>query len=112
MPFRYIRDDPGHRVQLTLLDPMTVSEMLEMADLQLADGAWKYGTLVDTRGLSSAASFTELRTFMDHFRELVAAHGERGPLVIVARTSGMIGNAHMYASLGGTAKRAFEVFWD
>src|SRR5690349_20877221 len=112
MPFQYVRDDTGRRVQLTLSDPVTVKEMLEMVDLQLADGAWKYGTLVDVRGLSSAASSAELRAFMDHFRELVAVNGDRGPLVIVARGSGTIGNAHMYESMGGTAKRAFELFWD
>jgi hypothetical protein len=112
MPFQYLRDDTGRRIRLTPTDPVTASEMIEVVDRQLADGAWGYGTIVDARRISSPTASHDLLAFMEHFRELVAVHGPRGPLVVVTRTSGVIGTTQRYALLGGTAGREFDVFWD
>jgi hypothetical protein len=112
MPFHYMLDDTGRRIRLTPSDPVTAAEMIEILDRQLADGAWGYGTLVDARGIFSPTASTDLQAFMEHFRELIAAHGPRGPLVVVTRTSGVIGTTQKYALLGGTAGRDFDVFWD
>jgi len=112
MPFHYVRDDTGRRIRLTPIDPVTAAEMIEILDRQLADGAWGYGTLVDAQRISSPTVSSDMQTFMEHFRELVAAHGPRGPLVVVTRTSGVIGSTQKYVLLGGTAGREFEVFWD
>ena len=78
MPFHYMLDDTGRRIRLTPSDPVTAAEMIEILDRQLADGAWGYGTLVDARGIFSPTASTDLQAFMEHFRELIAAHGPRG----------------------------------
>lgn len=112
MPFQYSRDDTARRVRLTASDPIVLVDMIDVLDRQLADGAWAYAALVDMRMVSSPATGSDLRAFTAHFRELVAEHGTRGPLVIVATNAGTIGSAQMYASVGGAEKRPFEVFWD
>jgi hypothetical protein len=111
MPIEYRRDDARHRIRITLTDPLTVAELIESVECQLSDGAWRYALLVDARATFPAPQPTDMRLFLSRVRELVAAHGARGPIAILARESGAISGAQMYIFFGGKMED-LEVFWD
>ena len=111
MPIQYVTDDASRRIRVTLTDPLTVAELIASVERQLADGAWRYGLLVDARGTFPAPRPVDMRSFAARIRELVATHGPRGPIAIVARESGAIIGAHMYVFLSGNTE-SIEVFWD
>ena len=103
MPFRYVRDDIARRISLTVTDPLTIAEMIETVDRQLADGAWSYATFDDARTRASQTKSTDVRMFVAHVRQLVAAHGSRGPIAIAARAAAVVAGAQMYSFKRGTA---------
>jgi hypothetical protein len=110
MPFQYVRDDARRRITLTLTGFLSVDELLATATRQLADRAWHYGLLVDARATFVALENTAMSLFASGLRELVAAHGPRGPIAIVTQKSGAI-SARMYHFFGMKTE-TFEVFWD
>jgi hypothetical protein len=110
MPVQYLLDDAKRRIRLNLTDPITVADLLASVERQLADGAWSYGTLVDARIPFPAARSSDMRSFVAGVRELIAAHGPRGPVAVVANESGPISSAQMYAFFGGKTE-SIEVFW-
>ena len=79
-----------------------------MLDRQLADGAWPYGTLVDSR--RAALSPADSRALLEHVRKLAAQHGPHGPVALVTRES--VGSAQSYAFRSAQWGFTFEVFWD
>jgi hypothetical protein len=112
MPYQYLRDDSTHRVTITLTDPLTVTERIGAVERQLADGAWSYGVLVDARGLEPfTPDRDDMRTVVERLAGLVAAHGPRGPVVIVSTKSSVIGAGQLYNLLDRTTG-PIEVFWD
>jgi hypothetical protein len=111
MPVQYLLDDTQRRIRLVLSDPITVAELLGSVERQLADGAWSYGTLVDARIPFPAPRSSDMESFVSGVRELIAAHGPRGPVAVVARESGPISSAQMFLFFGGKTD-AIEVFWD
>jgi hypothetical protein len=112
MPYQYLRDDSAHRITITVSDPLTLTERIGAVEHQLADGAWSYGVLVDARNL---APFTpgrdDMRAVVDRIAELVAAHGPRGPVVIVSAKSSVIGSGQLY-NLLEKINEPLEVFWN
>jgi hypothetical protein len=106
----YVRDDATRRITLTLIDPLTVTELITAAEHQLADGAWLYGLLVDARDTFVALRPIHMRLFAASLREFLTAHGPRGPIAIVARESAAL-RANMYLVFGEKTE-SFEVFWD
>jgi hypothetical protein len=111
MPVQYERDDTNRRIRLTLTDPVTVDALIASVERQLADGAWRYGLLIDTRAPIDAPRPTDIRSVASHIGELVAAHGPRGPIAIVAKSVSAIGSAQLHAFFG-RAIESIEVFWD
>jgi hypothetical protein len=111
MPVQYLLDDTQRRIRLVLSDPITVAELLGSVERQLADGAWSYGTLVDARIPFPAPRSSDMESFVSGVRELIAAHGPRGPVAVVARESGPISSAQMFLFFGGKTD-AIVVFWD
>ena len=112
MPFQYARDDAKHRLRVTISDPLTVDDLISSVDHQLADGTWLYGLLVDARGvLAFAPKPSDLQPFLSRVRDLVAAHGPRGPVALVSKQSVVISGGHMYNVFGGKTE-SLEMFWD
>jgi hypothetical protein len=111
MPIQYERDDARHRIRVTVTDPLTVADLIASVERQLADGAWGYGLLVDARSTFRAPQPMEMRSFVSSVRELVSAHGPRGPIAIVAKESAAIIGAQLY-SFFGQKMEAVETFWD
>ena len=53
MPVQYARDDAKGRITLTVSDPLTLEERIAAVERQLADGAWRYGLIIDARTMAS-----------------------------------------------------------
>jgi hypothetical protein len=104
-------DDAKRRIRLTLTDPITVAELLQSVDRQFADGAWPYGVLVDARATFRTPRPMNMRSLASGVRELITAHGPRGPIAIVAMASGAIAGPQMYIFFGRQME-SINVFWD
>jgi hypothetical protein len=111
MPLQYECDDVRRRIRVTLTDPVTVAELLVSVERQFADGAWAYGLLIDARSTFRAPQPAEMRSFVSGVQELVAAHGPRGPIAIVAREAGAIIGAQLY-DFFSQKMEGVETFWD
>lgn len=110
MPYGYGRDDQHRRIRVTIDDTCTFDDLIASVHRQLTEGAWGFALLVDARGMSTPPEPENVRSFVTYVRGLVAAHGPRGPIAIVARASGAVAGAQIYKVFGD--KRDLEVFWD
>jgi hypothetical protein len=110
MPITYVCDDARRRYRITLTEPVTARDVIASLDRQVADGAWAYGAIVDTRSPFVPPSQSDMKGFVSRIRELVAQHGPRGPIAIVAKESTQIATAQMYLFFGGKTP-SIEVFW-
>ena len=111
MPFQYVRDDVTRRVRIMLSGPITVAELIASLERQLAEGTWLYGVLVDARSIPDGLTPPDVRLFVSRVRELVDAHGPRGPVAFVAKEAGLIGSAQKSVFFSGKTD-FLEVFWD
>jgi hypothetical protein len=112
MPVQYARDDVKRRITLTVSDPLTLEERIAAVEHQLADGAWRYGLIIDARGIASfTPQLTDMQAAASRLAELVAVHGPRGPVALVSRQPGVIGASAMHNSLG-VKTPGVQVFWD
>jgi hypothetical protein len=111
MPIHYVRDDVSRRIRVTVTDPITVIDLIASVERQLTEDTWHYGLLVDMRAQSAAPGSGDIRTFSARVGELVAAHGPRGPIAIIARDATPIAGAELHLIYGGR-KESVEVFWD
>jgi hypothetical protein len=111
MPIQYTRDDAKRRIRLTLTNPITVADLIASVERQLASGGWPYGSLVEARAPFSPQSPRDMRAFSSRVSELVATHGQRGPIAIIAKDAGAVATAQIYVLFGGKTE-SVEVFWD
>lgn len=111
MPLHYVQDDAQRRIRVTVTEPFTVADLIGSVERQLADGAWRYGTLVDARAPSVAFSGSDLQLLASRVSELVAAHGPRGPVAVVARDPRTISSAQRHVFSAGKIY-SIDVFWD
>jgi hypothetical protein len=111
MPVQYLQDDARHRILVRLSSPLTVADLIASVERQLAEGAWAYGLLVDSRSMLPPPKPLDIQAFLSRVRELIADHGPRGPVAIVAKDSAAISGAQMYMFFGGKTD-SIEVFWD
>jgi hypothetical protein len=111
MPLQYERDDIRHRLRVTLADPFSATDLIASVERQFAEGAWRYGLLVDARSTFQAPQPTDMRSFVASLRALITAHGPRGPVAIVAKKSGTIIGAQLY-SFFSQKMEPVETFWD
>jgi hypothetical protein len=110
VPVHYVRDDATRRITLTLSDPLTVTEIITTAEHQLADNAWLFELLIDTRATLVVFRPIQMRLFATDLREFVTTHGPPGPIAIVATKSATI-RANIYLVFGEKTE-SFKVFWD
>jgi hypothetical protein len=111
VPIKYSRDDTKRRIRVTLANPLTIPELIESVERQLADGGWTYGLLVDARTMLPPPKPIDIQAFLSRVRELTATHGPRGPIAIVSKESSSISGAQMYIFFGGKTE-FIDVFWD
>jgi hypothetical protein len=108
MPFTYQRDDTRRIIRLTATEPVSLLDVTTMLDRQLADDAWQYGMLVDSR--RAILSPAEGRALLEHVRQLAVQHGPHGPVALVTREGG--GGAQAYAVRSAQVALPVDVFWD
>jgi hypothetical protein len=63
------------------------------------------------RSQSAAAGPGDIRAFSARVGELVATHGARGPIAVIARDASPIAGAELHLIYGGK-RESVEVFWD
>lgn len=110
MPLEYVRDDSQRRIRITLIEPFTFDDLIASIERQFADGAWRYGLLINMRSTTDAPPPSEIRSFVSRIAELVAVHGPRGPIAIVAKTARAVSSAQVAAFFDRV--ESIEVFWD
>jgi len=111
MPIHYEVDHPRRRVSVLWQPPVSLQELLEIADRQASDGAWSYGILADARGVSALPPDVG-QPLIAHISQLSQTHGRRGPVALVVMPSS-VGMAQKYAYLGEFAgTQDTQVFWD
>jgi hypothetical protein len=112
MPYQYARDDTARRIRITLTDPLTVAERIAAVEQQVADDAWRYGTLIDARYLAVyKPKPTEMQVVVARVAEFVGEYGPRGPVAIVSNRPTVISAGQMYNHFSDN-KNAVQVFWD
>jgi hypothetical protein len=100
MAANYHVDHTRRRIALTLRDTVQVTDMFASVERQVTDGAWAYGSLVDSRLVTSAPTAAGVRQMVSRIRSLSDLHGPRGAVAMVVSTDALFGMARMYATLG------------
>ena len=110
MPLEYVKDDVRRRIRITMIEPVTLEDMVSSVERQLADRAWRYGLLVDARDPLVQPKTSDMKKFGAWVSKLVAEHGPRGPIAVVAKDSRTISTAQRHAFSAGKIE-SVEVFW-
>jgi hypothetical protein len=112
MPITYERDDARRCIVVTTIGDISLEEMLAVVDRQASEGTWRYGTLYDSRRVTSVANQTEVRIGLMHVDTLSRLHGRRGPVAFVTTMPAAYGMVRMYSTLAGQQQQAVEAFRD
>jgi hypothetical protein len=81
-----------------------------VVDRQAAEGTWSYGMLYDERGMTTVPTEAEMRSLAEHAANLVAVHGERGPVAVVTHRMATHAMVRLYSTLSGLRGVRVEVF--
>jgi hypothetical protein len=106
----YARDDVHRRIVVTITGEAHTADVLGVIERQVADDAWQYGMLYDSREDTSAPSSADLRAVVDVVGRHIAQLGPRGPVAIVTSQPMNYGMARMYSTLGEPVHINVEVF--
>ncbi len=108
----YERDDVRRRIVVTITGEAHTADVLGVIERQVADNAWRYAMLYDSREDTSAPSSGDLRAVVDVVGRHIAQLGPRGPVAIVTSHPMNYGMARMYATFGEPVRLNVEVFRD
>ena len=84
MPITYERDDSRRLITVTVTEPYSVQEVLDVIDRQGAEDTWEYALLYDMRATTRVTTTEEARLITNHVQSLSGGR-TRGP---VARAIG------------------------
>ena len=99
MPIHYERDDKKRRILAISEGEVTVHDTLAVIDRQVADGAWTYRMLFDTRASPSLPTLEELHLVVRHVGALTTRYGPRGPVALVVVDPALFEIGGRYARL-------------
>jgi hypothetical protein len=99
MPIHYERDDKKRRILAISEGHVTLKETLAMIERQVADGAWTYHMLFDTRASAALPTMDELRRVLQRFGTLTTKYGPRGPVAMVVVNPALYEIGGRYARL-------------
>jgi hypothetical protein len=85
MPIEYQRDDLRRVITVTLIEPISLDELLSQTDRQWVEGVWEYAVLYDARAISHSRPPDELQRLVDHTR-VVGGGKPRGPVGVAIPT--------------------------
>jgi hypothetical protein len=87
VPIAYDKNDRRRLVTITIVDPFSYTEFLDLVDRQWAEGAWDYAVLYDSRGKGEAGTLSEIQALAERVQS-VGQGRPRGPVgLIVPRQS-------------------------
>src|SRR5579872_4677632 len=98
MSVRYERDDARKRILVTIVGLASAVDVVEVINRQLADGAWTYAVLYDSRLDTSQPPTAEVRAIVDYVARCIMQHGPRGPVAIVTPHPANYGMSRMYST--------------
>jgi hypothetical protein len=99
MPIHYERNDKKRRILTISEGVVTLDDTLAIIDRQVADGAWTYQMLFDTRASPSLPTLDELRIVVRHVGILTTKYGPRGPVAMVVVDPALFEIGGRYARL-------------
>jgi hypothetical protein len=106
MPIHYERNDKTRRILAISEGDVTVEDTLAIIDRQVADGAWTYHMLFDTRASAALPTIDDLRRLLKHVGALTTKYGPRGPVAMVVVNPALYQIGGKYARLANlTASR-------
>jgi hypothetical protein len=103
------RDDIRCRIGWRATNPLTLHDVMAQLDRQLAEGAWRYGIVVDLR--MSILAEADRDALLARMLALSETHGPNGPVALVTNRPADVANAQVFA-LRSKATSSIEVFWD
>ncbi len=83
MPIHYERDDRKRLILAISEGEVTIDDTRAVVNRQVADGAWTYRMLFDTRASPSLPTLEELHQMVRHVGVLTTRYGPRGPVALV-----------------------------
>src|SRR5438094_8222891 len=98
MPYFVDIEHDRKRVTIVGRDPVGLSDVIALLDGQVRDGAWSYGSLHDARVVTWIPSPDDVVASAVHIAAIVAAHGPRGPVGLVAASQTRSGSARTQPS--------------
>ena len=99
MPIAYERDDQRRLITVTVTEPYSVDDTLNVLDRQAAEGTWGYAMLYDLRAVTFASTEAHLRRIADRVTVLAGGR-ERGRVgMAVGARPEMFRMGLMYAEL-------------
>jgi hypothetical protein len=86
MPIAYERDDERRLTTVTMIEPYSIDDVLDVIDRQAAEDTWSYSMLYDLRAVTQPSTEAELQQVANRVA-VVGGGRERGPvgLAIIAR---------------------------
>ena len=112
MPFAVRIDHARSRLEIVGSDPVGLSDVLELFDRQIAEGAWTYAALHDAREVSWTPTADAIRAIVAFVDATSETLGPRGPVAIVTAPAAAIVTAWMYGRIGEGPACRTAVFRD
>ena len=81
----YARDPFKRRITITVYGAITVDDILEYLNRQVAEDTWAYAVLYDTHG-GSLPPPEDMRRVINRVRRLTESFGRRGPVAVVSKS--------------------------
>jgi hypothetical protein len=110
MPVHYERDDKKRRILAISEGHVTLDDTLAIIDRQVADGAWTYQMLFDTRASAAVPTVDEVRHVVRHVGILTTKYGPRGPVAMVVVDPALFAIGGLYARLADLTALRVRLF--
>lgn len=112
MPFAVRINHARSRLEIVGSHPVGLSDVLELFDRQVAEGAWAYGALHDARQVSWTPTADAIRAIVAFVDTTSETLGPRGPVAIVTAPAARIVTAGICGRIGEGPARRTAVFND
>jgi hypothetical protein len=110
MPYFVEIDRERKRFFVIGRDPVGLSDVIALLDRQVAEGAWSYGTIHDSRLVTWMPSREDVIAIVIHIAAIVTTHRTRGPVAFIASSQTLFGIARMYTAIAEGSKYKASVF--
>jgi hypothetical protein len=110
MPILYERNEAKRRVVETSVGTITLKDILNVLERQIADNAWSYGVLADARAATKGPTSAELHKVLMRIGALTLERGPRGRTAVVITDQKKAQMGEKFARLSELAAYDVKVF--